>query len=284
MMMRFFMTLALASSAFLLPTGNHAALGQEDEALKKLLEKIEPARPGAEKQEDDPAQAEKQKKDKDLDSMLEKLGIREDRPDTKGKAGPAGAEAKKDKADVAPEDQDLDAHLRRLLGRIDPKRDQNESDDGQEGGPMSDTMKKMREVEQRLAKLDTGEKTREEQQEIVKKLDRVLEQIKKARQQQQQGGQQDSTKMAGQQKGQQNQQGDPNSPNGGGAPPVKPKTPEQPTGLASAKDTWGHLQGSMRDVMDNVSRMMPLEGKQDLVERYFLSVAKRSVSRTGSEE
>lgn len=265
------------------------AIGQDDDALKKLLEKIEPNGPDAAEEPNPTADGSKpaaeQKKDKGLDSMLEKLGIREERPETSGRVPKAGSPDPRPDS-IKPEDQDLDAHLRRLIGRIDPKKDQDEEEQGQSGGPMAETMKKMREVEQRLTKLDTGEQTREEQQEIVKSLDQVLERIQKMRQEQrqQQSGEKDPTKMAGQQRGQQDQPGDPSSPEGGGAPPMKPKLPDQPTGLTSAKDTWGHLQGSMREVIDNVSRMMPLEGKKELVDRYFLSVAKRSVARSGGAE
>lgn len=249
-----------------------AARAQEDDSLKRLLEEIKPADPGGAESDapDDP-------EDKGLDAMLEKLGIREDRP---GTLGGAGQGEPKPPGGLTPDDQDLDAHLRRLLGRLDPEKDDEQQ--GEEGGPMSDTMKKMRDVEQRLGKLDTGEQTREEQQKIVEGLDQVLERIGKMRREMRQG-QQEGTRMAGQGGEPGDSEGDPNSPDGGGSAPVKPDLPPPPQGMAAAKDAWGHLQGAMREVMDNVSRMMPLEGKQDLIERYFLSVAKESLERGGAD-
>ena len=219
----------------------------------------------------------------DLDRLLEGMvGPRTDRPNAEGAApedAPDAPGALEDEAKdtLDGDDQVFDDYLRRLLGRIDPDKQEGnpEGQSGAEGGPLADTMKKMREVEKRLSELDTGETTRERQEQIIRDFDQLLQQIRQQQQQQQQ--QQQPTKMAGQQQPQpgQNPSGESNGQENGSPP----RTPEQNPAMVNAKDSWGHLQDSLREVMGNVSRMMPLEQKRDLIERYFTSVAKRSVDR-----
>lgn len=268
----------------------------QDDALDKLLEEIQGGtKPSAgadgpdAKPDGDAAtikpRAELGDKEKDVDELLQGiLGPRTDRPDAAGSAptdlGPDTPDTPDQLRDGAREaldrdDQAFDDYLRKLLGRIDPPKDQEQPQQDQQGGPLSEAMKKMREVEKRLAELDTGEQTREQQQEIVKEFDELLRRIRQIQQQQQR--QQQQTEMAGQPQQQQNQNpsGESNSEQTG----APPQTPEQNPALVNAKDTWGHLQDSLRDVMGNVSRMMPLDGKRELIERYFLSVAKKSVER-----
>lgn len=269
----------------------------QDDALDRLLDEIQegtkPApsgdKPGDSPSDEGPKKPRSLVKDEsDVDKLLEGLiGPRADRPDASGSAPtdldpaelPGLPDRLRDEARGAL-DQDekvFDDYLRRLLGRIDPPKDQDQDQDSGEGGPLSETMKKMREVEKRLSELDTGDQTREQQDQIVQDFDELLRRIRQMQQQQQQR-QQQQTEMAGQQQ----QQGQDQNPSGEsnneqtGAPP---KTPEQNPALVNAKDSWGHLQDSLRDVMGNVSRMMPLDQKRDLIERYFLSVAKRSLER-----
>jgi hypothetical protein len=294
--------LALGTT-FLLALAGSPASGQDD-ALKKLLEKLESPAPAPKTDEKKPdgkktdGKTPDQKKpigddrDKAVDSFLEKLGGgRDEAPTAKGKApseiGPdSGLPGEKP---IDAKDENLDEHLERLLGRIKKDKDEQEGDgeggQGQspEGGRLAETVKKMREVEQRLTKLDTGQDTRKTQDQIVGELDQLLKRIQQMKQQQQQQGQQKGAKMAGQGQGQGQQPGGNPGDQPGGAPPQQPKTPDPSTGLAGAKDSWGHLPGTLREVMENVSRMQPLPEKKELVERYFLSVAKRSLSRAGGE-
>jgi hypothetical protein len=270
----------------------------QDDALDKLLEEIQGgAKPSAGADGAGPApEADGEEeakpgalgdKEKDVDELLQGiLGPRADRPDA---AGPPptdlGPDAMPDSPDQLRDDarqaleqdeQAFDDYLRKLLGRIDPPKQQEQQEQGEQQGPLSEAMKKMREVEKRLAELDTGEQTREQQQQIVQEFDELLRRIRQIQQQQQR--QQQQTEMAGQQPQQQpgqNPSGESNNEQTGSPP----QTPEQNPALVNAKDTWGHLQDSLRDVMGNVSRMMPLDGKRDLIERYFLSVAKKSVER-----
>ncbi|QDV33612.1 hypothetical protein [Tautonia plasticadhaerens] len=272
----------------------------QDDPLDKLLEEIQGGtKPsaGAEVPEDEPGgegQVEKEApaglgdKEQDVDELLQGiLGPRTDRPDAAGPAptdlGPGATPDSPDqlrddaRSVLDREDQDFDDYLRKLLGRIDPPKDQDGPPQDEQGGPLSEAMKKMREVEKRLAELDTGEQTREQQQEIVKEFDELLRRIRQIQQQQQR--QQQKTEMAGQPQQQPQQGQDPSGESNNEQTGSPPRTPEQNPALVNAKDTWGHLQDSLRDVMGNVSRMMPLEGKRDLINNYFLSVAKKSIER-----
>jgi len=278
--------LAIASALVLSWMFAPIAPAQEDEALKRLMKKLEQVEEPKADDERQKKAGEVDERDADLDDLLKGIGQSADRPEAKGDAAP-GAEGL-ERPDQLPdeakdtldrEDQSFDEHLRRLLGRIDPDRDQDQDGQSQSsGGPLGETMKKMREVERRLSKLDTGEQTREQQREIIEELETLLRRIRQQQQQQQGQPREQQTEMAGQQQGQNqgDQPGDQPNPEGGGSPP---QTPEQNPALVNAKDTWGHLQGALRDVMGNVSQMLPLPEKRELIERYFLSVGKRAVDR-----
>ena len=278
------------ATALALVLGACLPLAAQDDALDRLLDEIQQgSKPSADpKAGQDKPSGDLGDKEKDVDKLLEGLiGPRGDRPDAAGSAPTdLGPDAMPDRPDRLKDDargaldrdtQAFDDYLRRLLGRIDPPKD-DDADQQQsgEGGPLSETMKKMREVEQRLAELDTGEQTREQQEQIVRDFDELLRRIRQ--QQQQQQRQQQQTEMAGQQQQQQPGQ-DPSGESDNEQTGAPPKTPEQNPAMVNAKDSWGHLQDSLREVMGNVSRMMPLDQKRDLIERYFLSVAKKSVER-----
>ncbi|RUL88447.1 hypothetical protein [Tautonia sociabilis] len=295
---------SLASALVLAAVLPHGIAGAQDDALDKLLEEIQAgsqpdtdpdagAKPPADNEAspDDPKPDSPPgalgEQDKDVDDLLQGLlGPRDDRPDA---AGPAPSDLGPDllpdvpdqlrddaRQELPEEQQAFDDYLRRLLGRIDPPKNQGEQgQQEEESGPLSEAMRKMRDVEKRLAELDTGEQTREQQQRIIQEFDELLRRIRQIQQQQQQQ-QQQRTEMAGQQPRQQQDQ-DPTGESNNQQNGAPPRTPEQNPALVNAKDTWGHLQDSLREVMGNVSRMMPLDGKRDLIERYFLSVAKKSV-------
>ena len=275
-----------------------APAAAQDDELDRLLREIEGGAPadskpdGAEQPDarddgDGPKPASEpaglDDKSSEVDRLLEGLiGPRTDRPTAEGdgpEGGPdaPGALGDEAKDNLGRDDQAFDDYLRRLLGRIDPEKEDRGSDgqSGAEGGPLADTMKKMREVEKRLSELDTGANTRERQEQIVRDFDQLLQQLRQQQQQQQQ--QQQETKMAGPQQPKPGE--NPSGESDGRENGSPPRTPEQNPAMVNAKDSWGHLQDSLREVMGNVSRMMPLEQKRGLIERYFTSVAKRSVDR-----
>jgi len=161
-----------------------------------------------------------------------------------------------------------------LTGRRKKKKDSDQ--DGEGSGPLGDVIKKMREVEKRLDKTDTGEQTRQKQTEIVKNLEQIIEQIRQS------SGQPKGKKKIqlavkpGQQPGQQ-QQG--NQPGAVGAPNQKPLKPTDKRALVNGKDEWGHLPDALRLELENVSKEAPLAAKEELIRRYYLSVSKKSLSR-----
>lgn len=231
-------------------------------------------------------------KDQGLDDLLEKLGKTEDAPtpDRPSGAGrgprppmPPGPKPEAGRADdLSGQAQKLDEHLEELLGRKPKKKQQEGQGEGQgqkpedDQGPLADVIKQMRDVEQRLSKPDTGKETRERQEQIVKKLDSVLEQIRK------QGGGSGSMRrmrrMAqGHQPGQ--QPGQTPGAQAQGTGPSKPEKPVSKSILANGKDEWGHLPADLRTELDNVFKEEMLPTKEDLIRRYYLSVARKSKGR-----
>jgi hypothetical protein len=282
------------------PLTNAQDAGAKDDALDKLLEKLDdstPAPPPATKPADEakPAEAAAEdaeapekpavsEKDKALDSLLEKLGetTEEASPDEKGPAQP-GAETpptslKPEEAiKLDKKDAELDEHLRDLTGRKQkPKNQQQKQGNGQ--GPLTEAIKKMDEAEQRLKKTDTGEQTRKTQGEIVKQLDTILEQIRNARAQQGQGKGKPLARLtqAGNKEG--NQPGEQPGNTGAGVGPMRPARPTAKSVLNNNKDTWGDLPPSLREEMENVFKEEALPGKQRLIDRYFLTVSKKSIA------
>jgi hypothetical protein len=262
----------------------------KDDALDGLLKKLEekgskPAEP------DKPAtKGELGTKDKDLDSLLEKLGRSEDKtaPEDRpngpgGRRGepqpgdqpPAGKTDKQKKSDpnaLSGKAKQIDEHLEEILGKRRKKRQQ----EGEDSGPLSQIIKEMREVQERLGKPDTGEETRKKQEQIVKQIEKMIEQMRNS--QSQSKSQRKSLAIRqGRQPGQ--QPGDQPGNNGGYAPNAKPQKPTTRRSLAGGKEVWGDLPPELRQELDNVMREEFLTTRQELIERYFLSLSKKKPSR-----
>ncbi len=274
--------------------------GKKDDGLEKLLDKLDEAKsaPGKSESEQPKKAGEVGSKDQSLDKLLEGLGGPDDKPapDDKKRQGGSGAgdeppppkagdEAKSDKLDDA--SKKLDDLLEEKTGRKPKKRNKpgqgqgqggGEGGDPEEGGgPMGDLIKRMREVEDRLGKPDTGAETRKKQTEIVKNLDTLLEQMKSSSQSQ-------VTKMmrGGQKPGGPPRPGQGNQPGATGqgasmTKPTAPKTPPKPVELA--KEVWGQLPAQFRDDMSNVLNENPLPTKADMIRLYYLSLGKKSASK-----
>ena len=170
-----------------------------------------------------------------------------------------------------PKQEKLDERLEQILGRI-KKKDQPPQETN---GPLAQAIKKMDDVEKKLGEKDTGEKTREEQQQIVKELEQMIEQA------QQQGGsgrgRPRQIRQAGRQQGQQPGQ-QPNN-TGAGVGPMKPQRPDAKTILAQNKDEWGGLPPQLRGEIENVFKEEALPARKTLIDRYYLSISKKSLSR-----
>jgi hypothetical protein len=259
----------------------------KDDALDQLLKQAE-GTGGSEAPESRPP-GEVAPKDQALDNLLEKLGETKDaptapgRPEAKPAAKPEDQPAPAPPAPDGPEAltgkaKDLDEHLEELTGRK-KKKPPREGGQGQPqgGGPLDEAIKKMREVEQRLGKPDTGEETRRKQEEIVKSLDSVLQGLR-AMKGQGQGQMIRIVRRTAPQPGNQPGQNNPGA-QPGGAPRQRAERPTDQHSLANAKDEWGHLPPDLKTEMDNVSQEKPLPKKQELINRYYLSVAKKSLSR-----
>jgi hypothetical protein len=135
-------------------------------------------------------------------------------------------------------------------------------------------IKQMREVEQRLGKTDTGDETRKKQTEIVKNLEQLIEQMRNSSSQMRQRSRMLVQGKQGEQPKDQQQ-----GANAGGVGSSKPARPEQKHAVVGGKDVWGHLPDELRQEMDNVAREVMLPTKEKLIERYFLSVSQKSLTR-----
>lgn len=217
--------------------------------------------------------------DQELDSFLEKLGETKDTPTPEDHPRssapgegeqqpkqPAGGQ-KPDPAKLAGKDKDLDERLEEISGKKKKKR----SSDEQRPGAVGEIIKEMRDVEQRLGKPDTSEDTRTKQKQIVRKIDTLIEQVKKS------GSSAGRltlrrVRQPGQQPGQ--QPGDQQGALARGAGLMKPAKPTSQHSTAGGKDIWGHLPAELQDVMEAAYKEQSLTTKAELISRYFLSVAK----------
>jgi hypothetical protein len=276
----------------------------KDDALDNLLKKLDaPKAEGQPKTDGQPKTEDKAKtdgqgkpsapsgslapKDQALDSLLEKLGETQETPAPKGRPGQPGpggpmpppppGPGQPDPSALNGKAKDLDEHLEELTGRKRKKKDQEQ--DGQGSGPLSDVIKQMRDVEQRLGKPDTGEETRQKQEQIVKKLDQIIEQIQNSP-----GGGGGKSRIrevrqAGNKPG--GQQGGPGAQGntGAGTGPMKPAKPASKSVLAFDKNEWGHLPPELRREVENAFKEEPLPDRIDWINRYFLSVSKKGQSR-----
>jgi hypothetical protein len=291
-----FMVLALAVVLMAAPL-THAPAQEPggDDALKRLLKKVEEPAPPPEAaqgksgkdQADQPKPGDVAPEDRDLDSLLKKLGETTDEPETQGKAAepslPGGqpGEPKPSPAERGPklegQEKALDEHLEELTGRKKKKDRDEPPQKADENSPLKEAIKKMEEVRKRLSESDTGETTRQRQEEIVKELDQILQRLR------QQRGQQQRMAMRTRQQGQANQpgQGESESPNntGAGVGASKPKSPTVGQMLAGRKDTWGDLPPALREELENVFKTDMLPSKSELIRRYYSAVAKKGRAR-----
>jgi len=219
-------------------------------------------------------------KDQELDSLLEKLGESKDSPSSEeSPSGPGGTDQPKqsprpDKPSppkLGGKDKDIDDRLEEYTGR----RKKRSAADEKRSGPVGEIIKEMRDVEQRLAKPDTGGDTQNRQKQIVKRIETLIELVKQS------GGSGMGFRIRRvRQPGQQGQQpGDQTGALARGAPPTKPAKPTSQHANAGSKEVWGHLPPDLRQVMENSFKEADLATKAELIDRYFLSVSKGKLVR-----
>ncbi|HWE36361.1 MAG TPA: hypothetical protein VG406_07285 [Isosphaeraceae bacterium] len=282
-----------------------SAFGRDDpkpDDLEKILDKIEgkkadkkdddkkaePKKDDAKKDGDKKAESKKDapkteegkvdSKDEDVDDILKGLGGGKDAPATEGPASqPEGPKPKADTAQPKPEDKPIDEELERLQGKIKKKPPQQQGGGGQRQGPLDEVIKKMRDVEKRLGQPDTGEKTREEQQQIVSELDKYLERLR----QQRMTSQSRTQRVARGNSPGQNNSNPGNNPGRGDNQTIRPKPPKQkPKGpVLTDKNIWGQLPEMLREEMNNVFKEEPLPEKFEMVRRYYDAVAKKALKK-----
>ena len=298
--------LTFAISALARPSEVLAQDKPKDEALEKLLEKLDekdkPApdkpkeadKPAPEKPKDTGKPADKPKpagtvtpKDQELDKLLEGLGETKDKPSPDDKKPPGGPgpddpmppqEGKPKPDSLEGGEKDLDKALERITGKKDKPKNQKQRKQEEETGPLGKVIKEMRDVEERLGQPDTGEETRKKQTEIVKNLDQLIEQMKNAPSQSQGLKMIREGKKPGDQPGP--QKGDQTGAMAQGAQaskPTDPKKPPIPQDLI--KSIWGQLPDQVRDQMGNVMNERPLPTRLELIRQYYLSLGAKNSNR-----
>ena len=218
-------------------------------------------------------------KDQEVDDLLQKLGETPETPspdDRRGggvagkpdAAGPPKRPGQTERNQLTGRDKETDEHLEELTGRKRRKKDDNE----ERTGPAGEIIKEMRDIEQKLSKPDTGEATREEQKKVVKQIETLIEEARRTGQSSMRRMVMRQVRQPGQQRGQ--QQGSTDGAMAQGAPASKPSRPTSKHSNAGGKDVWGHLPPEMRAEIENMINELPLSTKQELIDRYYLSVGK----------
>ena len=60
-----------------------------------------------------------------------------------------------------------------------------------------------------------------------------------------------------------------------------PKKPDMKSVLARSKDEWGHLPPELRGEMENVFKEDALPSRKTLIDRYYISVTRKSTGNRG---
>lgn len=230
--------------------------------------------------------------DQEVDDLLKKLGETAEtpapddrprggaggRPDKNQPPSPGGKPGQQpDRSKLSGKDKETDEHLEELTGRKRRKK----NDDGERTGPAGELIKQMRDIEQKLQKPDTGEATREEQQKVVKRIDQLIEEIRRSGQSSMMRTVVRRVRRPGQRPGQQ-QPGGNEGALARGAPLQKPARPTTKHANVGGKNIWGHLPDELRQEIENQSNELPLSARQELIDRYYLSVGKGKLIREES--
>ena len=180
----------------------------------------------------------------------------------------------------------LDEKLLKSLG-VTPAGDSEQD-------PLQQAIQRMRSVQSRIGNKDAGAKTLSDQAQIVKDLEKLIEQIK---QQQQAGAASDSRprnaqpqpengeateqsqsqpQNSAQQKPGRRQQENPKAAESTDrTEPGRPVTAEEARREELEKDVWGHLPPALRKQLLNVYSDKFLPKYEDLVRRYYETLAER---------
>lgn len=198
----------------------------------------------------------------------------------------------------------------------EPKQPRVDGPGAEDPAPMEDESKKtlerisknMRASEDRIAKKDLDEGTKQVQQDIIKDLDSLINQKQQQQQQQagggggqqarnqknqqnQKNGQKNGSQNANRQKNGQKNGNQQANANGNGNNPQQQKGNGQESGqggdgqtgknpVADAyKDIWGHLPEKLRQEMDAYGRDQFMAKYQDLLKQYYATIAEKGRKR-----
>ena len=151
--------------------------------------------------------------------------------------------------------------------------------------PLARVGQQMRDVQGRLVKEDPGEETQSIQQGIVRDLDKLIEELKKANKQQSQSQQQQKQQQKRQTSDQQaQQQGKPNQSSDPKEGQVSAHPGEVRDGQLSGnarivRAVWGHLPEKLKEEMQQAFQDSGLPKYRPLIEQYFRAIAEQGESR-----
>ena len=220
----------------------------------------------------------------------------------KKKARPRPAEPAKEKAEPAKEKAQPSEPAPEKKPQPPPEEPGEEGDkelEGKDPGEeakeaLARASKNMRVSEERLARKDPGQGTRQIQQDILKDLDALIKQTQRQQQQQQQQQQSSNSPSPRNRSGQQ-ARGEKKLPRNqkvreqrtaqGKQPKDSPATRGQGGGKGTKggeskiadlyKDVWGHLPESLRQEMDQYSREQFMAKYSDLLQQYYSTIAEK---------
>jgi hypothetical protein len=227
----------------------------------------------------EPAKKDDAKKDeakKEAPSLFKKKKStpKKDQPDDAGLTpeGPAPAKTDdkaKEKSKLTDADKDL---VRSLGGDLA----------GEEDDPLMRAAKRMRTVEEQLARLQVEQETVVTQEKIVADLREIIERAKKRQQQQQQKNQQQNQKDQQEQRQksqqQQSQQKSPANESAKGDRGAQ-KTKEKLDKSKEERDVWGHLPQMERELMQQTFKEEKLPEFRTQLEKYYSKIAEMAANK-----
>lgn len=165
-------------------------------------------------------------------------------------------------------------------------------DAGDEADPLVSLSRQMRQVESRIRDSQSDEATQEMQQEIIRELARLIEQVKKQQQQQQQSSSSSQQQTAerqqiqqpqnGQSGQQQQQAGQQNQAARDSSQQLSQQQTERPDPAqleALVKNVWGELPERLRQQMMQSSMEEFLPKYELLIEQYYRTLSERQQER-----
>jgi hypothetical protein len=167
-----------------------------------------------------------------------------------------------------------------------------------EANPLEAIISRMRSAQERIEKKDTGEQTREIQQQVVSDLEKLIELVRQmSSSQSQQSPQPNPQQSAGEDS--QNKQGasqqkqairrpaGPDKKDKSGNPQARsPDDEKREAQLLDQRGTaavWGHLPEKLREELRNVESGKTLSKYSDLVRRYYQALAEQNKSQPREE-